>query len=329
MIRYMGLRIASALVAGIAATQVSAQVNPPSVFPNKPVRVIVPQTASSSADFFARLVGEMLSEKWKVPVVIDNRPGAGGGIAMETVVKANADGYTITVTTEGSVAILPHLNKQIAYDTLTDLLPITRVALAPYVIVVHPSLPVKSVKDLIGYAVAKPGQINFASGGNGTGTHLSGELFKIMSGTNIVHVPYKGASLGLTDVIGGHVQMMFVGLPPAIAQIKAGKLLALGVTTLKRNFLIPNVPTVAESGLPKFEVAPWWGVLVPARTPLGIAEKLNADISEVVRSSGYRRRLEDQGAEPMVDAISEFKKLVKEDYDKWGNVVRSAGVRVQ
>jgi tripartite-type tricarboxylate transporter receptor subunit TctC len=327
--RRVGIRLACAILPSVAVVFGASQVGVAAAFPTKPVRVIVPQTAGSSADFFARLVGEMLSEKWKVPVVIDNRPGAGGSIAMESLARANADGYTITVTTEGSVAILPHLYSKLKYDTMTDLAPVTRVAAAPYILVVNPSLQAKSVKELIAYAKANPGEINFGSGGNGTGTHLSGELFRIMSRTDMVHVPYKGASLALTDVIGGQVHMMFVGLPPAVGHIKAGKLRALGVTTRKRNFLVPDVPTVAESGLPGYEVEPWWGVLVPAQTPADIVRKLNADISEVVRSAGYKQRLASQGAEPVADTATEFRKVIKTEYDKWGKVIRSAGVKVQ
>lgn len=335
-----GISIAGAILAFAAASPAAAQPGAAkaaheaagarnAAFPTKPVRVIVPQTPGSSADFFARLVGEMLSEKWKVPVVVDNRPGAGGSIAMDALAKANADGYTLAVTTEGTVAILPHLYKNLPYDTLSDLAPVTRVAAAPYILVVHPSMQARSVKELIGYAKAKPGEINFASGGNGTGTHLSGEMFKLISGANIVHVPYKGASLGLTDVIGGQVQMMFVGLPPALAHVRAGKLRALGVTTRKRNFLVPEVPTVAEGGLPGYEVEPWWGVLAPARTPAALLTRLNADVGEIVRTAGYRQRLMNQGAEPVVDTAAEFRKVIKVEYDKWGNVIRNAGIRVQ
>lgn len=298
-------------------------------FPLKPVRVMVPQTPGSSADFFARLIGEMLSDTWKVPVVIDNRSGAGGIVAMDAVAKSNADGYTLAMTTEGTVAILPHLYKNLPYSTFSDLAPITRVAAAPYILILHPSVQAKSVKELIAYAKAKPGEINFASGGNGTGTHLSGELFKMMSATNIVHVPYKGASLGLTDVIGGQVQMMFVGLPPAVAHIRAGRLRALGVTTRNRNFLVPEVPTVAEGGLPGYEVEPWWGVLAPAKTPASILARLNADLSQIVATAVYKQRLASQGAEPVADTPAEFRKVIKAEYEKWDRVIKSADVRVQ
>jgi tripartite-type tricarboxylate transporter receptor subunit TctC len=323
------LPVAFVIIASLATGLGVARMAAAAPFPAKPVRVIVPQTAGSSADFFARALGEMLSEKWGVPVVVDNRPGAGGSIAMEIVAKATPDGHTVAVTTEGTVAIIPHLYKRLAYDTFSDLAPVMRIASAPYILVIHPALPAKSVKDLIGLAKAKPGTINFASGGNGTGTHLSGELFKLLSGTNLVHVPYKGASLGLTDVIGGQVQMMFVGLPPALGHVKARRLRALGVTTNKRNELLPEVPTIAEGGLAKFEVAPWWGVVAPAQTPPDLIENIRAGVNDIVRTPAYRQRLVVQGAEPTLDTPAEFRKAIKGEYERWGDVIKRAGVRIQ
>lgn len=327
--RRFRLPVACVIVAGVAAALGTEQVAAATPFPTKPVRVIVPQTAGSSADFFARALGEMLSEKWSVPVVVDNRPGAGGSIAMELVAKATADGYTLAVTTEGTLAIIPHLYRRLAYDTFSDLSPITRIASAPYILVINPAVPAKSVKELITLAKAKPGAINFASGGNGTGTHLSGELFKLLSGTDLVHVPYKGASLGLTDVIGGQVQMMFVGLPPALGQVKARRLRALGVTTNKRSALLPDVPTIAEGGLSEYEVAPWWGVVAPAQTPRELIDKVLAAVDDIVRTPAYRQRLAAQGAEPTSDTPAEFRKAIKSEYERWGGVIKRAAVRLQ
>lgn len=329
-LRMACLILAVACQSAVAAQGAAGGARAPNVtFPTKPVRLVVPQTPGTSADFFARAVGDMLNEKWSVPVVVDNRPGAGGSIAMDVVAKASADGYTLAVTTEGTVAIIPHLYKKLAYDTFSDLSPITRIASAPYVLIVNPSVPAKSVKELIALAKAKPGEINFASGGNGTGTHLSGELFKLLSATNIVHVPYKGASLGLRDVVGGQVQMMFVGLPPALGQITAARLRALGVTTNKRNALLPDVPTVAEGGLPGYEVAPWWGVVAPAQTPPALIARLQADITGVVRTPRYKERLAAHGAEPTADTPAEFRKAIRAEYDRWGSVIKRAGVRIQ
>ncbi|HKA43439.1 MAG TPA: tripartite tricarboxylate transporter substrate binding protein [Burkholderiales bacterium] len=298
-------------------------------FPTKPVRVLVPQTPGSSADFFARVVFERLREKWGIPVVVDNRAGAGGAISMELLKQATPDGHTLTLTTEGTLAIIPHLYRNPHYNALTDFAPITRVASAPYVLIANPALPAKSVKELIALAKSKPGQINFASGGNGTGTHLSGELFRIMAGIQIVHVPYKGASLGMTDVMTGQVQMMFTGVPTALAQVRAGRLRALAVTTIRRAAVLPDVPTVSESGLAGYEVAPWWGVLVPAGTPRAVIDRLHADVASVLKEDAFRQQLAGQGAEVVGDTPQQFARSLKAEFEKWGKVVKDAGVRVE
>jgi tripartite-type tricarboxylate transporter receptor subunit TctC len=298
-------------------------------FPARQVRMVVPQTPGSSVDIIARLIGEKLNEKWDVPVFIDNRPGAGGVISMELVSKAPADGYTLTLTTDGMVTIIPHLQRDLPYSALVDFAPVTRVASAPYVLVVNPSLPVSSVKDLITLAKAKPGQINYASGGNGTSTHLSGELFKLMADIDIVHVPYRGGSLGLMDVISGQVQMMFTGIPVALAQLRSGKLKALAVTTLERSPVLPEVPTVSESGLAGYEVAPWWGVLAPATTPPAVIQKLNADIDDVLKLESLKEQFAKQGAEPIGDSPEQFSEKLKLEYDNWGKVVKEAGIHIE
>jgi tripartite-type tricarboxylate transporter receptor subunit TctC len=309
-----------------AATVLQAQ---EAGYPTRPVRIVVPQTAGSTVDVFARLIGDKLNAKWNVPVVIDDRPGAGGVIAMELVAKAPVDGYTLTLTTEGMITIVPHLERELHYGALTDFAPVTRVASAPYVLVVNPSLPVNSVKDLIALAKAKPGQITYASGGNGTGTHLSGELFRLMANISIVHVPYRGASLGLTDVISGQVQMMFTGLPVALAQVRGGKLKALAVTTRQRSPVLPEVPTVSESGLAGYEVAPWWGVLAPGATPRALIEKLYTDVSDVLKLDSLKEQLANQGAEPIGDSPEQFSATIKREYETWGKVVKDAGIRIE
>ncbi len=298
-------------------------------YPTRPVRVLVPQTPGSSADIFARAVSERLQDKWGVPVVIDNRAGAGGAISMELVKQATPDGHTLTLTTEGALAIIPHLYPNPRYDTLKDFAPVTRVASAPYVLIVNPALPAKSVKELVALAKSKPGQINFASGGNGSGTHLSGELFKSMAGINLVHVPYKGASLGMTDVMSGQVQMMFTGVPTALAQVRAGRLRALAVTTMRRAQVLPEVPTVSEGGLVGYEVAPWWGVLAPVDTPRNVIQKLHFDVVDTLKQDVLTKQFTVQGAEPIGDTPAQFAAVLKAEYDKWGKVVRDAGVRAE
>jgi tripartite-type tricarboxylate transporter receptor subunit TctC len=291
--------------------------------------MVVPQTPGSTVDVFARLIGQKLNEKWGMPVIVDNRPGAGGVISMEAVSKAPADGYTLTLTTEGMITIVPHLQRDLHYNALTDFAPVTRVASAPYVLVVNASLPISSVADLIALAKAKPGQINYASGGNGTGTHLSGKLFRLMAHISIVHVPYRGASVGLTDVISGQVQMMFIGVPAALEQVRGGQLKALAVTTTRRSPVLPEVPTVAESGLPGCEVAPWWGVLAPAATPRAVISKLHADIADLLTLASLKEQLARQGAEPIGDSPEQFSVVLKQEYDNWGKVVKEAGIRVE
>jgi len=301
---------------------------PSVVYPTRPVRIIVPQTPGSSVDFFARVVAERLNEHWGVPVVVDNRPGAGGALSMELASNATADGYTLTLTTEGALAIIPHLHRNVRYDPLKDFMPVTRVASAPYVLIVNPSVPARSVKDLIALAKAKPGEINFASGGNGSGTHLSGELFKLMARINIVHVPYKGASLGMTDVMTGQVQMMFTGVPTALAQVRAGRLRALAVTTTTRVEVLPDVPPVVESGLEGYAVSPWWGVLAPTGTPGGVIKALYGDLAKVLKHDALKRHFAAQGAEPIGDTPAQFARVLKDEYEKWGQVVKDAGVRI-
>lgn len=297
-------------------------------YPNKPIRIVVPQTAGSSTDFFARAIGEGLHERLRVPIVVDNRPGAGGRIGLEIVATAAPDGYTLTLTTEGSLTIAPHLYHGLPYDPLKDFAPVTRVAAAPYVLVVNSSVPAKSVKELIALAKAKPGSINFGSGGNGTGTHLSGELFKLMADVGIVHVPYKGGSPALTDTVGGRVQMLFVGLPPALPQIYAGRLRPLGVTTRVRSSLLPNVPTVSEGGLAGYEVEPWWGIFAPTGMSRLRLSKLYTEIAENLKQPGFREKLASHGAEALGDSPAQVQSVVKAGFDKWAKVIKSANVHL-
>src|SRR4029453_1006317 len=248
--------------------------------PPKPVRVVVPFPAGGTTDILARAAAQKLSETWGQQAIVDNRPGAGGNIGAELVAKSAPDGYTLLMGTVGTHAINASLYPKMPYDHVKDFAPVILVAGVPNVLVVHPSLPVNSVQELIAYAKANPGKLNFASSGNGTSIHLSGELFKVMTGVQMTHVPYKGSAPALQDLIGGQVQLMFDNLPPSPPQIKAGKLRALGVTSAARAPALPDLPTIAESGLPGFEASSWFGVLVPAGTPPSIVTKLNAEIAK-------------------------------------------------
>ncbi|MBI3041520.1 MAG: tripartite tricarboxylate transporter substrate binding protein [Betaproteobacteria bacterium] len=298
-------------------------------YPSKPIRLILPHGAGSSADIFARLIGQKLSDNWSTPVVVDNRPGAGGTLGMQIAAKATPDGYTLVLTQVGSLAINPSIYKTIGYDTVKDFAPITRLAAAPFVLVVHPAVLAKSVAELIRIAKSKPDELNLASGGSGTGIHLAGELFKSMAAINIVHVPYKGAPPALTALLGGEVQMMFGGLPLVLPHVKSAKLRALGVTTSYRAAALPKVPTIAEAGLPDYVVEPWWGVLAPAGIPKSIVAKLNRGIVGILQTPQTKAVFAHHGAELIGDTPAQFAERIKAEMEMWAKVVKESGVRVE
>ena len=266
-------------------------------YPNHSIRLVVPFPAGGTTDILARDVAKRLTDTLGQPVVVDNRPGAAGNIGADLVAKAAPDGYTLLMGTVGTHAINSSLYAKMPYDHVKDFVPVVLVAGVPNVLVVNPSVPVNSVADLIKLAKAKPGSINFASSGSGTSIHLSGELFKTMAGVDITHVPYKGSSPALADLMGGQVQIMFDNLPSSLALIRSGKLRAVAVTSLKRAPALPDVPTVAESGLPGFEASSWFGILAPAGTPAPIVAKLNAEVNKWLQSPEAKEQLGAQGAE--------------------------------
>ena len=257
-------------------------------YPTKPIRLVVPFPAGGATDILAREVAKHLTETWGQSVVVDNRPGAGGNIGSELVAKSPPDGYTLEMGTVGTHAINASLYSKMPYDHVKDFVPVILVAGVPNVLVVNPSVPVNSVQEFIAYAKANPGKLNFASSGSGTSIHLSGELFKVMAGVQMTHVPYKGSAPALQDLLGGQVQLMFDNLPPSLPQIKAGKLRALAVTSATRAPALPDVPTVAEAGLPGFEASSWFGVLAPAGTPPAIVAKLHGALMTVMKDPGVR-----------------------------------------
>jgi tripartite-type tricarboxylate transporter receptor subunit TctC len=297
-------------------------------YPTKPIRLVVPFPPAGTTDILAREVGQRLSEALGQPVVIDNRPGAAGNIGSEIVAKSAPDGYTLLMCTVSSHAINPGLYSKVPYDHIKDFAPIALVARVPNVLEVTPSLPVNTVADLIKLAKEKPGQINFASSGSGTSIHLSGELFKTMAGVDMVHVPYKGSAPAITDLVGGQVQVMFDNLPSSIGQIKAGKLRAIAVTSAERAAALPNVPTIAESGLPGFEATSWFGVLAPAGTPPEIVKRLNAEIVKWLQSPEAREKLLSQGAVPAGGSPEEFGAYIRTETDKWAKVIKASGAKV-
>jgi tripartite-type tricarboxylate transporter receptor subunit TctC len=298
-------------------------------YPVKPVRLVVPYPAgSSSNDIIARALAQPLSTALGQRVLVENRPGHGGNVGSEYVAKSTADGYTLLVATNGPQAIAPNVFK-LNYDNQKDLTPVAMVANVPYMLVVHPSLPVKNVREFIALARARPGQMHFASSGNAGTPHLCWELFKAMAKIDIVHVPYKGGAPAMMDTIGGQTQMYCSGLVAAGPQIKAGKLRALGMGTLERSRSMPEVPTIAEQGLPGFDVASWFGIMAPAGTPAAIVQRLHAEIGKIVETSEMRKFLLTQGAEPMLMDPARFSEFLRAETAKWGKVVREAGLRLE
>jgi tripartite-type tricarboxylate transporter receptor subunit TctC len=293
-------------------------------FPNRPLRIIVPLSAGA-ADTLSRSIGQKLTEATNQPVIVENRPGAGTTLGSDIVARATPDGYTLLMATF-SHAVNATFYRKLPYDTLKSFAAVTLVASAPNVLEVHPSVPARTTKDLIELAKAQPGKLNFASAGNGSSSHLAGELFKMLSGVDIVHVPYKGAAPALADLLGGHVQMSFDPLPSSISNIKAGKLRALAVTTTHRTPSLTDVPTLSESGVPGYELNGWSGLLVPAATPASIVRRLHAEIVKVLNAPDVKNRFTGMAFEVVGNTPEEFQAFIRREVEKWGKVVRSANI---
>jgi tripartite-type tricarboxylate transporter receptor subunit TctC len=296
-------------------------------YPAKAIRIVVPFPAGGTSDILARSVGQKLTEEWKQPVVVDNRPGAGANIGAEVVAKSPPDGYTLLLASTIHT-INPSLYSKLAYDPVRDFAPVTLIALTSQVLVVHPSLPVKTVKELIAYARKRPGELHYSSAGNGSQPHLTAELFKTRTGINIVHVPYKGAPPAMTDLLAGHVVLSFATSPSAVPQVKAGKLRALGVSTARRISALPDVPTIGEAGLPGFEASGANGLVGPAGIPAPIVERLNATVVRIVREPAMSRFLSEQGAEPFTTTPAEYSAYIKSEVAKWAKAVKDSGARI-
>ena len=296
-------------------------------YPARPVRVVVALAAGGSADIVARLIAQKLGESFGQQFVVDNRPGAAGTIGADIVAKAPRDGYTLLLC-GSSFGIAPGVLQKLPYDPLKDLAPITMPANAPSLLVVHPALPVRTVKDLIELARAKPGQLNFGSSGNSTSPHLAGALFNMMAGTDMVHVPYKGAAAAMIELIAGQIQLSFASMPSAIAQVKLGKLRAVAVTSAKRSPAAPELPTVAESGVPGFEAGSWQGVFAPAGTPPAIIGRLSREIVRVVHLPDSVTQLARDGAEPVGNTPEEFSQWLPGEFAKWAKVAKAARLRI-
>lgn len=316
------LRAALALLVGaIGSSAVAA-------WPERPIRFIVPFPPGGGADIMARPMSALLSRNLGQQVVVDNRGGAGGTLAAALAAKASPDGYTLFFGTVGTHAIHASLYAKLPYDPVNDFAPIALTHNAPRVLVVHASVPVKSVSELIAYAKSKPGQVTFASAGNGGTNHLSGELFKVMAGVDMVHVPFKGAGPAAADVLAGRIPLTFDSIPVWINHIRSGKVRALGVTTLKRSATLPDVPTIAESGLPGFDVANWLGVYAPAGTGKTIIDRMNAELATAMADADIRRQLIEQGVEPMHTSPGELAALMRRDTAKWAKIVKASGAKL-
>jgi tripartite-type tricarboxylate transporter receptor subunit TctC len=298
-------------------------------YPTKPIRLVVPFPAGGTTDILARAVAQKLSETLGQQVIVDNRPGAGGNIGSELVARAAPDGYTLLMGTVGTHAINVSLYPKLPYDPVKDFTPIVLVAGVPNVLVVNPSLPAQSVAELIAYAKANPGKLNFASSGSGTSIHLSGELFKVLTGVQITHVPYKGSAPALTDLMGGQVQLMFDNLPSSLAFIKAGRLRALAVTSKTRAAALPDVPTMVEAGVPDFEASSWFGMLAPAGTPRDIVVRINAEVAKWLATPEAREKLAGQGAIAAGGAPEDFARHIASETAKWEKVVKASGAKVE
>jgi len=297
-------------------------------YPDKPIRLVVPFPPGGPTDMVARPLAEFLGKRLGQQIIVDNRGGAGGAIGAEVVAKAPADGYTLLMATVGTQAINATLYKKLGYDPVKDFTPISLVAAAPVALVVNPSVPVNSVADLIALAKAKPGTLNFGSAGNGTPGHLTGEMFRAATGTDLKHVPYKGSAPAISDLLGGQIQLMFDPLQSVLPQVRADRLKLLAVSSRVRSPAVPDVPTFAESGLKDFEATAWWGVFAPAQLPPAIATQLNEAINAVVRTEGFRALLVPQGVTVIGDTPAEFAEFQRHELVKWGKAVRESGASV-
>ena len=315
--------IASAVVLGaglLGGTSALAQ-----AYPTKPVTIIVPFAAGGTTDILARIIGQALTAELGQSVVVDNRAGAGGNIGGQAAAKAAPDGHTLFMGTVGTHAINASLYKKMPFDPVKDFAPLTRVANVPNLLVANPAQPYKSVKDLIAYAKANPGKVNFGSSGNGSSIHLSGELFKSLAKVDMQHAPYKGSAPAVTDLLGNQIGIMFDNMPSAIQHVRSGKLVPLAVTTAKRSPELPNVPTIAEAGVPGYEATSWFGMFAPAGTPAPVLAKLNAAIVKVLAQPDVKKKINEQGAEVYSETPEQFAAFIQAESVKWGKVVKESG----
>jgi tripartite-type tricarboxylate transporter receptor subunit TctC len=296
-------------------------------YPVKPVRFVITFPPGGPTDTIVRLIGQRLTDAWGHPMILDNRGGAGGIVGTEIVARAAPDGYSFLVGTAGGMTINPALQPKLPYDPFRDFAPVGMLVNNPQILVAHPAVPAKSLKELVALAKAKPGQLNFASAGTGTATHLGLELLKITAGLDAVHVPYKGGAPAVTDLIGGQVQLLWVSIPSVLPHVKSGRLRALAVSTAKRSASAPDIPTVAESGYPGFEYSNWNALFAPAKTPSAIVTKVNGAIVKVLGEAEIAQKLSSQGADPAPGSPEDLARYMRTDFERWKKVIRNAGIK--
>jgi len=311
-------------LAATIATPVFAQ-----TYPVKPIRLVVPFPPGGAVDAIGRIIGQKLGESWGYNVVIDNRGGAAGAIGSELVARAPADGYTLLVGSTSTISINPALNSKLAYNPQRDFVPVSLVGFVPHILLVNASVPASNVKEFIAFAKAQSKPVTFASVGTGSPHHLAGEIFKSMTGLDMVHVPYTGSGPALIGLMGGQVQFLSLDLPPALAQLGGGKVKALGIASAKRDPLLPDVPTVAEAGLPGFEISGWYGIFAPSQTPAPVVAKLSAEIDRLLATPDVRASLAKIGVNVLGGSAAQFAAYIKREDAKWSKAIRDAGVRVE
>jgi tripartite-type tricarboxylate transporter receptor subunit TctC len=312
----------------LASTAFAQTASAQDTYPSKPVHLLVPFPPGGAVDIVARTLGDELSKRLGQSIIIENRPGAGGTIAALATAKSPPDGYTLVVVASGH-AIAPFLFPKLQYDVFNDFTPISLLGNSPNLVLVKADSPMKSLADLIALARQKPGQLSYGHAGNGTSPHLAGELLKVTAKINIAAVPYKGGAPALNDLMGGHIPITFNNLPESIGQIQAGAIRPLAVTTIKRTPFLPDVPTVAESGLSEYDTGVWWGVLAPAGLPADIQARLSRDCAEAMKTQAVMERFRTLGATPIGGSAADFVKLIRSDYDKWGPVIKAAGIEAE
>ena len=306
----------------------AAQAAAPANYPDRPIRLILPVPAGGTADVTMRILAPQIASALGYQLVIDNRGGAGGIIGAEMAAKALPDGYTLMMSSSGPLTILPHLQKKMPYAPLTDFTPVTLISSGPFFLITQPNAPYRNIKDFIAMAKAEPGKINYASAGNGSPNHLASELFRSMAGIDLIHVPYKGAPQAVTDVLAGHVAVTYSSLLPIIQHIKSGRARAIGSSGSKRSPQLPDVPTIAESGVPGYEYVSWFGLVAPAGTPREIIRKLNSVFVQAVQSPESRSQFESQGSEAIGNSPEEFGKMIRYEYDRNAKVVKTSGMKI-